>query len=271
MFQVFAMVISALTVTMTSIEVYFLDRDMMEKKSWQEIFRRNILVTPYFMTNTIFKILSMGLIFALFKTWGLLILILWSVCYTFIIAQLHSGPLPIAKNLIGKGPTNAFIIYPGTLLPSIQESQPMGRKNPHLHTPLHSPLPRYKAIMKMGIWANFGYNTIWLLYGIALKANKVDEPKVGPPRNIGTNIDCFKSDDLNLITIIIWSIGLLSCVIVQIYLTKFPHLLGLNKEDDYCTNLIVSAQETQSGENKDVANEALEVFDTCLNQSECLS
>ena len=78
-FQVFAMVISALTVTMTSIEVYFLDRDMMEKKSWQEIFRRNILVTPYFMTNTIFKILSMGLIFALFKTWGLLILILWTV------------------------------------------------------------------------------------------------------------------------------------------------------------------------------------------------
>ena len=58
---------------------------------------------------------------------------------------------------------------------------------------------------------------------------------------------------------------------MQIYLTKFPHLLGLNKEDDYCTNLIVSPQETQSGENKDVADEAMEVFDTCLNQSELFS
>ena len=77
LYQMLALATSTLTLTMTNMELYFMSRDA--KRSWFEILQRNILLTPFFLANSMFKILTISLIFTGFNLWGLLIVILWSV------------------------------------------------------------------------------------------------------------------------------------------------------------------------------------------------
>ena len=81
------MTISAMTLALTNIELYFL-KDIL-RRSWVEVLRRNISVTPYFLVNSIFKIMSVSLIFATFKQWGLMIQLLWAIIYMCMIPCLH--------------------------------------------------------------------------------------------------------------------------------------------------------------------------------------
>ena len=60
-------------------------------------------------------------------------------------------------------------------------------------------------------------------------------------------------------------IGLVSCLVVEIYLSKFPQLLGLNKDDDFCSTIEI----LQPGhENTDIASETIETIDTGMESSE---
>ena len=92
------MTISAMTLTLTNIELYFL-KDIL-RRSWVEVLRRNISVTPYFLVNSVFKIMSVSLIFATFKQWGLMIQLLWAIIYTCMIRCLHGRKVkPVAGGL----------------------------------------------------------------------------------------------------------------------------------------------------------------------------
>ena len=81
------MTISAMTLALTNIELYFLN-DIL-RRSWVEVLRRNISVTPYFLVNSVFKILSVSLIFATYLQWGLVIQLLWAIIYMCMIRCLH--------------------------------------------------------------------------------------------------------------------------------------------------------------------------------------
>ena len=89
--QIFASVISSMTLALTSIELYFLRRNSTLERGCLEVVKQSLSVTPYFLLNSIFKSISVSLIFATFKLWGLLYLILWSLIYTFLIAYLHGS------------------------------------------------------------------------------------------------------------------------------------------------------------------------------------
>ena len=102
--QIFALVISSITLALTSIELYFLRRHSTFERGCVEVVKQILSVTPYFLLNSIFKILTVSLIFATFKLWGLLYLILWASIYTSLMACLHgtsrrpiSGMLDAAK------------------------------------------------------------------------------------------------------------------------------------------------------------------------------
>ena len=86
-FQIIALVVSSMTVALTSKELYFLRRD--SEGGWLEVVKQSLHVIPYFLLNSIFKILSVSLIFATFKLWGLLNIILWASIYTSLIVLLH--------------------------------------------------------------------------------------------------------------------------------------------------------------------------------------
>ena len=92
-FQIIALVVSSMTVALTSKELYFLQapsrRD--SEGGWLEVVKQSLYVTPYFLLNSLFKILSVSLIFATFKLWGLLNIILWASIYTSLIALLHEA------------------------------------------------------------------------------------------------------------------------------------------------------------------------------------
>ena len=88
-FQIIALVVSSMTVALTSKELYFLRRD--SEGGWLEVVKQSLYVIPYFLLNSIFKILSVSLIFATFKLWGLLNIILWASIYTSLIALLHGA------------------------------------------------------------------------------------------------------------------------------------------------------------------------------------
>ena len=89
------MAISAMTLALTNIELYFL-KDLL-RRSWVEVFRRNLSVTPYFLVNSVFKIMSMSLIFATYLQWGLVIQLLWAIIYMCMIHCLHGGNVkPVA-------------------------------------------------------------------------------------------------------------------------------------------------------------------------------
>ena len=127
-----------------------------------------------------------------------------------------------------------------------------------------TPQIRYKAIMRISVWINFAFNTGWFLYGLAIKCYVKGKPYPGPPKDVGITLDYIHGDYLFHIISVIWSIGLLSCLVLEIYLSQFPNLLGLNKEDDYCTTIDISSN---SHENKDNAAEALDALDTCMESS----
>ena len=252
------MAISALTLTLTNIEVYFQVQDKARRMSWLELLKRNILVTPYFLINSVFKILSMGLIFAIFNLWGLMILMLWSVVYTFLVAYLHDQPIFVPSNLFGLGPGNAFFLHPGTL-PSSKEGCLL----------MPTPQIRYKAIMRISVWVNLVFNTIWFGYGLAFKCYMKGKPYPGPSKDVGITLDYVHGDYLFLIMSVIWSIGLISCLIVEIYLSQFPDLLGLNKWDDYCSTIDIPSKSLDNFHDiKDNATEAVDALDTCMESSE---
>ena len=81
------MTISAMTLALTNIELYFLKDTL--RRSWVEVLRRNISVTPYFLVNSVFKIMSVSLIFATYQQWGLMIQLLWAIIYMCMIRCLH--------------------------------------------------------------------------------------------------------------------------------------------------------------------------------------
>ena len=93
------MTISAMTLALTNIELYFLKDTL--RRSWVEVLRRNISVTPYFLVNSVFKIMSVSLIFATFKQWwGLMIQLLWAIIYMCMIRCLHGRKVkPVAGGL----------------------------------------------------------------------------------------------------------------------------------------------------------------------------
>ena len=196
------MAISALTLTLTNIEVYFQVQDKARRMSWLELLKRNILVTPYFLINSVFKILSMGLIFAIFNLWGLLILLFWSIVYTFLVAYVHDRP---PHKLLGRlGPGSAFFLHTGAL-PSSREGCLL----------MPTPQIRYKAIMRISVWINFAFNTGWFLYGLAIKCYVKGKPYPGPPKDVGITLDYMHGDYLFHIISVIWSIGLLSCLVLR--------------------------------------------------------
>ena len=92
------MTISAMTLALTNIELYFLKDTL--RRSWVEVLRRNISVTPYFLVNSVFKILSVSLIFATYQQWGLMIQLLWAIIYMCMIRCLHGRKVkPVAGGL----------------------------------------------------------------------------------------------------------------------------------------------------------------------------
>ena len=93
------MTISAMTLALTNIELYFLKDTL--RRSWVEFFWRNLSVTPYFLVNSVFKIMSVSLIFATFKQWwGLMIQLLWAIIYMCMIRCLHGRKVkPVAGGL----------------------------------------------------------------------------------------------------------------------------------------------------------------------------
>ena len=244
------MVISALTLTMTNMECYFRMRDGAKKRSWPNILKRNVLVMPYFMTNCIFKILTMGLIFAIFHMWGLFILFMWSFSYTRLMVYLHQNHSHVVANLFGMGPVNALIVHPGTLPTSKNMANP--------------PL-RYKAIMRLSVWINFAFNSVWLLYGLALKLYVEGQYHAVQSKGITDTFDCIQTATLKRLTLFIWCIGLISCLIMETYLSKFPQLLGLNKDDDYCSTI----EGLDDGyQNIDIVNDTFEITETCMESSD---
>ena len=244
------MLISSATLTMSNIECYFRMRDGAKKKSLLNILKRNLLVTPFFMTNSVFKILTLALIFAIFNLWGLLILFVWSFCYTCLIVHLHQKYLNVLANMVGVGPVNALIIHPGTL--------------PTSKDKVTDPL-RYKAIMRWSVWLNFAFNTIWLLYGLLLQLFAEGQTYAIHSKEMKITLDCVQRDYLDIIIPGIWIIGLVSCLVVEIYLSKFPQLLGLNKDDDFCSTIEILKPHH---ENIDIASETIETIDTGLESSE---
>ena len=78
-------------------------------------------------------------------------------------------------------------------------------------------------------------------------------------------LDCVQRDYLDIIIPGIWIIGLVSCLVVEIYLSKFPQLLGLNKDDDFCSTIEILKPHH---ENIDIASETIETIATGLESSE---
>ena len=92
-----------MTLALTNIELYFLKDTL--KRSWIKVFKRNVSVIPYFLVNSVFKIMSVSFIFATFKHWGLIIHLLWAIIYMCMIPCLHgrnvkpvAGMLSVVKN-----------------------------------------------------------------------------------------------------------------------------------------------------------------------------
>ena len=150
-----ALATNTLTLTLTIMELYFMSRDA--KRSWLEILQRNILLTPFFLANSMFKIMTISLIFTVFNLWGLLIVILWSVMYHHLVICLHRNftYLGIVANLFLVGPLNTIIIAPGGI-PSHKWDflQLNVTKGPPI---------RYKSLIRMSVWMHFCYFSIWLL------------------------------------------------------------------------------------------------------------
>ena len=90
-FQLVALAISAMTLILTNIELYFLRRESATEKNCCQVFKQNLSVTPFFLFNGVFKILTVSLIFAVSKLWGLINLILMSFAYGTMICCLHDG------------------------------------------------------------------------------------------------------------------------------------------------------------------------------------
>ena len=101
--QIFALVISSMTLALTSIELYFLRRHSTFERGCVEVVKQILSVTPYFLLNSIFKILTVSLIFATFKLWGLLYLILWASIYTSLIACLHGTSRRPISGMLDQG------------------------------------------------------------------------------------------------------------------------------------------------------------------------
>ena len=52
---------------------------------------------------------------------------------------------------------------------------------------------------------------------------------------------------------------------METYLSKFPQLLGLNKDDDYCSTI----EGLDDGyQNIDIVNDTFEITETCLESSD---
>ena len=262
-FQIIAVSTSALTLTISNIELYFMMQD--EKKSWWKILKRNLLVTPYFLVNSTFKILTMGLIFAIFNLWGILILFMWGFIYNRMVLYLHRMPVYISPvvNLLYLGPLNSIILTgsPGPLCPSYKWEF-IKFKNGTLGK---GPPVRYKAVMRISVWMNFCFFAIWLLYGPALQLITAGQRYSGHFRESGITVDCILGDDLLTITLVILSIGLFSCVIVEVYLSKFPQILGLNPDNDFCSP---SNEEVSDEMNGGIVNDTFEMADTLMELSQ---
>ena len=106
------------------------------------------------------------------------------------------------SDLMGTGPINALIIFPGSL-PSPSDSW-VGRipiswghvcsctAVPEFCNKDCSPTPlRYKAVMRTSVWMNFCFNSIWLLAIILLQRNSLDNVNVSE-----ITMDCDKKEYL---------------------------------------------------------------------------
>ena len=253
-----ALATSTLTLTMTNMELYFMSRDA--KRNWFEILQRNILVSPFFLANSMFKILTISMIFTVFNLWSLLIVILWSVMYHHLVMCLHRNftYLGTAANLFLIGPLNTIIVTPGGIPSHKWEFLQLNlTKGPPI---------RYKSLIRMSVWMHYCYFSIWLLYAPILQMITNGSAYTGHFREFGITLHCILDGNLCRLTLITWIGGLLSCMIVEFYLLKFPQILGLNKENDYCTPIQDVSQKEM--ENLDIANEACDIADTFLELSQ---
>ena len=270
-FQIVALSTSILTLTMTNMQLCFIGRDIYYisederldvKKSWLEILQRNVLLTPFFLANCVFKVLTVSQIFTIFNIWGLMIVMLWSVMYHHLFMCLHRNytHLGIFYNLFFAGPLNTIIIIPGYSIPS--------HKWEHLELNgfMNGPPIRYKALIRMSVWMHFCYFGIWLIYGPVMQLITDGSTYTSHIREFGITLQCIFGGNLSELTLAIWSIGLFSCLIVEIYLKKFPQALGLNKENDYCSAIKGVSQ--KEAENLDIANETFDIGDTFIELSQ---
>ena len=155
-------------------------------------------------------------------------------------------------DLLGYGPANALVIYPGS---------PTTSKSAWSAWALtwSRPLPRYKAIMRTSVWINFIFNTTWLLIILLLQVYTCDRVLKTDP------CDCKNKEFIQWATLVIEIIGLSSCLVVEFYLRWLPKLLGLNKDSDYQQLFDDSLNELESADEKmDPVNDGCETLDTCL-------
>ena len=90
----------------------------------------------------------------------------------------------------------------------------------------------------------------------------------GHKREFGITLHCIFGGNLCELTLAIWSIGLFSCLIVELYLIRFPQFLGLNKENDYCS--AIKGVSHKEAENLDIANDFCDIADTFIELSQNL-
>ena len=149
-------------------------------------------------------------------------------------------------DLLGYGPANALVIYPGS--PTTSKSEKRNEQ-----------LLRYKAIMRTSVWINFIFNTTWLLIILLLQVYTCDRVLKTDP------CDCKNKEFIQWATIAIEIIGLSSCLVVEFYLRWLPKLLGLNTDSDYQLLFDDSFNELESANEKmDPVNDGCETLDTCL-------
>ena len=254
---------STLTLTMTNVEIYFMSRDRDDKKRWLEILQRNLFLTPFFLANIVFKILTVGQIFTIFNLWGFLIVMLWIVMFNHLVMCIHRNftYLGVGANWFLLRPLNTIIVWPGSISTYKWEFLEFPKETRIGDSPV-----RYKALMRMSLWMRFCYFSIWLIYGPVLKFITDGSTYKGHIREFGITLQCIFGGNLCKLTLALWSVGLFSCLIVEFYLINFPQILGLNKENDYCSPIKDVSQ--KEAENLDIANETCDIGDTFIELSQ---
>ena len=220
--QLLDIVTSTITLTVTSIQLYFLARDDKKRPSLSERLDRTVKLTPFYLPAILFRVLCVSLSLSLFKEVGIVLLLFWCIIYTHMIGSVTSGNPRIKADLFIYGPLNCITIYP--------DSPPAAKR---YRTMRYAPPFPFKAVMRLGAWVNFGFNTLWvLLLSTAIwYFDGSEELRIG---NLDPNSHIWLKENFALLTMgIIMPLGLASCVLVELYLTCAPELLCLSRDHNY--------------------------------------